>query len=446
MIGSTRNMYPAYGCTNVRIGLPTLRGVFLYVILLGLEFDIRFYGPFTLRKIAFLAVLAYIFHQGISLRLPLKKIYAVWGLATCVLFLHALFIQTIRTESIAIPGNSDYPAIQIIFQALFLFLLPVMLSQIFRSTEEFFRVQLGIITLQAAIAIVSRFNKPFRVFVYQYLTERSERMADHIETGMRVCIMSNAGATASWILFIGCIICAYYILSTGKVRYLILCGIIMVSMIFVGRTGLYMALLLIVAILFYSLRRYAELSVKMTCVSLLILLIVLGFFYAPGNTIMKERTLIWVGEIFLKGTGEGSTVDAIRNMPVPPLNWETFLGTGIAFGVTKSGLVAQSDMGYAQTYAAWGLIGVVFYYLWSFGFFAHEIHGIREKRVRAILWIFLIFMIIVEWKEPFLRKTPNAMVLMTAVMLQQKNERLSERNHHDRKGANCFRPMPKLQP
>lgn len=421
------------------------RLIFLYLVLLGLEFDIRFSGFFTLRKVAFLAALLYIFIHGIPANLPIKKSHAVWGMASCILVLYTAFIQHIRSETTAILGNSSYSVFNIISQTLFIFLFPIILSRIFQNANEFFHVQLGIITLQSAVAIISRVCKPFRIFVFQHFSYQ-ERMAHHMESGLRVCILGGSGATASWILFIGCVICAYYILSTRKTRYLMLYGMIMLAMMFVGRTGLYLAILLMAVLLLYAVYKYASLAGKILCAGLLLLILIAVYIlYAPENY-LKDRTIIWVGEIFFKGVGEGSTVEAIRNMPVPPLNWETLWGTGIISGVTKSGLNIQHDMGYIQTYSALGLFGALFYYLWTFGFFAYEIHEIREKRIRAILWAFLIFMMIAEWKEPFLRKTPNAMALMTAVMIRQKDERLLERSAHDNKPPSSFRYMSQLQP
>lgn len=445
MSGRTQIIYTSHGGIRASGKTPFSRLIFLYFILLGLEFDISIYGPLTLRKAAFLIAFFYIFFRGIPAKLPLKKSYAIWGMASCILFLYVAFIQHIRAESIAIPGNSSYSAFNVISQSLFIFLFPVMLSQIFQNAKEFFRVQLDVIILQSAVAIISRFYKPFRVFIFQHFSYQ-ERMEQHIESGLRVCILGSSGATASWILFIGCIICAYYILSTRKTRYFVLYGVFMLAMMFTGRTGLYMACLLMAMLQLYSIYKYTSLSVKIIGAGLVALVFIAAYvLYAPENY-LKDRTIKWIGEIFFKGIGEGSTVDVIRNMPIPPLNWETFLGTGIVQGMTKSGLNLQHDMGYIQTYSALGLLGALYYYFWTFGFFAHEIHDIQEKETRIILWAFLLFMIIAEWKEPFLRKTPNAMVLMTSTMLRQKDDRLPERRkNHGKKAPSSFCSVPKLQ-
>jgi len=443
MIGVIRGTYNVQNKRKFEAETSFWRWLFLYLMLFGVEFNIDIIGAVTLRKLAFIMILLYIGRRGLPIGLPIRKDHITFGMMTAVVFAYALFIQYSRVENTSIPGNAAYPAIQILSQCLFLFLFPALCSQVFLNIDEFLTVQLAIISTQAVVAIVSRLNPSFRMFIYHHFVLDDGRLLDGMQKGVRVGILGGAGAGGSWIMFIGCVICAYYLLKIREMRYLFLYFVILFSMMFVGRTGLYMGLLLLALLIMYFLRWYTGLAVKIICMGLLGVLAIIGYILFTPDSYLKTSTINWVGEILLKGFGEGSTVQILVDMGVPPLSWETFWGTGIVNGATASGITSASDVGYIHTYMAFGVVGATIYYTWAYGFIAHELFKVQDRYVRWAATVFLLFTMAAELKEPFLRKTPNAMVLVLMLFLQNRTEKYIGKQG-DRDDTSCIRYMPKL--
>lgn len=413
--------YEGKNVMQTRFGASWMRSSFLFLILFGIEFDVDIYGPISLRKISLLLILFAIFYAGVPRKLPIKKSHIVFSGMAVVMYSYSAIIQHLNAENLAIAGNSVLPSIQIIFQFLSFFVFPLLVCQTFRSFDEFCRTQLSIIVFQSMVAIIARLNKPFRMYIYHHFTDDpSGRMLDNMEKGVRVCFIGNMGAGASWILFVGCIICTYFAIKEKKSVYLVIYALIMLSMMFVGRTGLYMALILLVFLSCYSIsvRGHIRLVRALLFVGICGALAIVAYILFAPESYLKSTTIKWVGEIFIKGAKEGSTIDILIDMGIPPLTWETFWGTGIVTGITQSGLSIYSDVGYVQHYMAFGLVGALLYYGWAYGFFARGIRKVQDKQMRLVLWIFLAFIVFVELKEPFLRKTPNAMVLATMIFTQ----------------------------
>lgn len=409
---------------SMRSHMDWLRTSLLFLILFGIEFDVDIYGPISLRKVSFLLLLLLVFYKGIPKKLPITKSHFVFIGTAAIMYGYAAVSHSLNAENIAVMGNSVLSPTQILFQFLSFFVFPILLCQVFRDFDDFCTLQLNVILFQAVVAIISRLYKPFRMYIYHHFnTDPNGNFLGGVESGIRVCYIGSFGATASWILFIGCLLCVYHVITKRRAFYLVLYAIIMLAMMFVGRTGLYMALLLLAFLFFYSMQGHAYLMRALLLAGICGVFVVVSYILFVPDSYLKRRTIEWVGEIFIEGAGQGSTVAALINMGIPPLTWETLWGTGILTGVTKSGLSAYSDVGYIQHYMSYGLVGASLYYGWTYGFFAQEICKVQDKTAKMVLSLFLFFIAFVELKEPFLRKTPNAMVLVTMIFIQLRCQR-----------------------
>ena len=402
------------------------REIFLYLLLFGLEFDIRLGGALTLRKIVFVAMLLFIGWKGVPRGLPFRRELIPLVGWTAALFAYGVYIQHTRAYNAAIEGNQAFTVTQLLGQCLFLIVFPLLLTWVFDSAEEFLHVQLAVLTTQAIVAVLSRFSGAFRMFIYYHFVPDSDgRLEAGMASGTRVGMLGAAGATGSWILFIGCALCFYSAWKTRKVRYLLLYFLFLLALMFVGRTGLYMGLALLVLLFFHLLVQSAGFAVKLICFGVFGFLALVAYVLFAPDSYLKQATIRWVGEIFIKGVGEGSTVRALVDMGIPPLTAETFWGTGIMTGTTVHGSSTFSDVGYVRYYMALGIVGAVLYYLWAYGFLAYEWFHIRDRFTKRAAGLFLLFLMIAELKEPFLQKTPNAMFLASWLLLQRKEEEKS---------------------
>lgn len=398
-----------------------------FIFLFGMEFDIALYGMITLRKIVFAAAaMAYLFRKGSGISIiRFSRRYIYFTIWSVLLSGYVWLVNYMNSGNRMIDGNAGYRTAVIFIQYMYFLIFPFMISSVFQEIDEFLNIQLYVILFQSCIAIIGRMSQKFRLFIFYAFNPESENMYENVLGGARVCIIGNSGSAASWILFSGCLICCYFFLSkTNPGKYAAYYGLLTISMVFVGRTGLYFSMLLLAGMILYALlKRKAKLFLIVSGIVFLGLLSAAIYIIFVPDSYLKNFTVQWAGEIFIKGAGEGSTIDIIRNMKIPPLSAETIFGTGIVDGVTRYGLKVHSDIGYIQTFTALGLTGAVYYYLCFMGFAMSETHHICNRNIKRICIIFILFMMIAEIKEPYLRKTPNALILMAIIFVCSAKEK-----------------------
>lgn len=396
-----------------------------FLLLFGLEFDIRVYHFLTLRKIVFVILLFFWFQYIFVWKRVacLKKTTIALSLVLILLYTYSFILQQINLPGIESPNTALFPSRAMLQYILNVIWFAFLVSNIFGNMEDFCKVQLNITLFQSAIAIIGRLSLPFRLFIYNHFVIDDGRLLDGIQIGIRSVILGCAGATASVILFTGCICCIYLLMISGYSNYQSLYMkyvVIMAAMSFIGRTGLYFAILLFLFYMVYTACYQRKMFVINCKIGFIGILVVAAYVLFSPNNPMKLYYIDWVGEIFIKGVGKGSTIQALVQSGIPDLTIETFFGMSIIRGVSRLGTEVFSDIGYVMYYAALGLLGSVIFYSSIFLYYILKITGTIAFRQRVILLVFLICIFILEYKEPFMGKTPLLMILSTMLYTAQK--------------------------
>lgn len=453
----------AAGGTGKRI----VRYVLLVLMLLGFEFDIHFYGPISMRKISFLIFLLlavndwglfYAMRSFASLREFLKtkwnsakarikgffgrvrhfslrkwfggktgvqKFQTILAIALCLLPIYYMIIFQFNIDNTRRATNrAMYPS-YFLGLAISLLGFSFIMSRIFRSFEEFCKVQLGLILCQACVALVCRVSLPVSYFFFENFTSGGHwTLADGIRRRVRVPIFGSIGAIASWVMFLGLIACGYLLVKTKKIRYIFCYGIILFSMLFVGRTGLYLGILFLGFIFLYLIFTDRRAAKGILILGAIGIVLVAAFLIFTPDIPLKHQMIDWVGEIFVSGFGHKSTMGILREMGIPPLSWETFWGTSIFFGLTKGmKTLCISDSGYIRNYMAMGLVGSLVYYVGIYGLIFTNIRRVDDKLKRRLLWCLMFFVVLAEYKEPFLYNSPNGMVLIALTWIELRSQK-----------------------
>lgn len=401
-----------------------------FVILFGIEFNVTVYKFITLRKIVFLFLL-YIFIKNWNheKRSNLSKSWVALILSFAFLVIYGVILNYVNQVGTNISA-SIYPAKTPVMYLLYILIFPYLLSLIFTNFKDFSRIQSNVMLFQALVVITGKFNKQFALFICENFNyDFDGRIRDGIMRGVRIPCIDVAGATASVVLVMGCI-CCLYLMNTEKnktvqlIKYLF----IMSSMLFVGRTGLYTAIIILVWYFFFSMINKQKITVYILGIGTTALLgISMYIIFAPDST-MKVHYMNWVGEIITKGIGEGSTIRAISDMVIPPLTKETFWGMSIVRGTSRLGTVVQHDSGYVMNYASLGLFGAIILYGSIFSFYCNQLRYVKEKWSKLIIICAFVCCIVFEFKEPFLRKTPLLIILSIMVFLGSNRMNSSAKN------------------
>ena len=189
------------------------------------------------------------------------------------------------------------------------------------------------------------------------------------------------------------------------------------STIIIGRTGLVVSL---IAIMFYFL------SFKFKPKSILVLVSVFILFTKIDlinltNKLMKnvdgfniELFTAWIENAFT--IKDNATTEDLSSMPVPPISFETIIGTGRVtdpvMGVNASG----HDSGYIQAYYSMGLILAILFYS-CYAFFLAKI--IRTYNF-PILYVLLALVFLLELKEPFIFQYALPFFVLSAILVATK--------------------------
>ena len=322
-------------------------------------------------------------------------------------------------------GNGEIILIDIIELLLFGLFPALVTPGVFRTKDVFLKVLLATAIVQSIIIILCQFNGNFCDFIDAYFSTDYKYVASHRAeyAGGLACITAPGLLRFST----GFFACLYLLFSTKKIRYFLL--FLMLSFVgtMVARTGLVLSLIGLVFIVLYScFNGGSRLLVKL---SVSVLMVFIMSYLALKNPIVQA----FLGERFKRlydlfmngleseflggyfGNGSGNIL--------PNLNLATFFGTGMTSGIAGNGEQCLADGGYIRLYFAFGLIGVIAFYLSTFIILLSGVKRIKQSP--SLYWSVLYLIIIIfvgEFKE-YLLFTQYLLFIVFSVFLLEKCEK-----------------------
>lgn len=279
--------------------------------------------------------------------------------------------------------------------------------------------------IQAFFVFNSVLNPEFRGWVDQTLVN-----AGNIDfsDGVRFAGLSNGGG-AGLSLALGLGVVASVALfsqsqsNLGKLVLVLAAIIITIATVFVGRTGLYLSLLMLLGFILLS-GRSLLIPILLVIVTWLASTYILSAssdgVQLEGNDIKLDRTVNWAFELFM--FGESSSSDALvsalsklRELTVTNL----IIGSGRISELDGSNYSGH-DSGYLHSLYALGLPLSLIFYIVLFGIYWKMLQPVQGvlKKIGLVL-IALVF--ILELKEPFIFKyTLPFFVLVYCYLAQYK--------------------------
>ncbi|UJF23143.1 hypothetical protein [Shewanella sp. OMA3-2] len=263
-----------------------------------------------------------------------------------------------------------------------------------------FKMFFYIATLNAMIVIFSFLIPDFRVFLESYLYQNINSNIDYESVDWRLRGLAAAGGASTSVFMAFCMVLG---LIASRAKYIIptkaLCFslIILVSQMFIARTGLMLGMFFI---FFWFAIEFFKFKPKFVIFSFLLLMILFGCFYYFENEI--QRILPFAFEVFYNlmsgdGASSESTKELMSMLTFPDRVQYLTLG----FGCFEGCLLYRSDSGYLKTLAAIGLPLTMLVYLFLF----FVLYSWLPKRIPygSYFWkVMILFIFIIEIKEPFL--------------------------------------------
>ncbi|WP_132130614.1 hypothetical protein [Anseongella ginsenosidimutans] len=300
-----------------------------------------------------------------------------------------------------------------------------------------------IFTIQGILVFLNFAVPPYREFMFKILPISGNIQEDMAVSFFRVRgLMQSTGAGQSAFFSFGFFIAAYFLASlklSKKDRTVILLSLpwILVGILFTGRTGFVMVpyavvfyyTLLLAAGTFTTKKLLPLLWVPLIAVAIYFMLKGLYLIFTGGGIILPgggEVLALWekwaFGQFIDFFEGSESNIHTLevleKHLFIPDKD------SVLLFGDPRTWGMIPSDIGYVRMLFAFGVVGLVLNYL---GFICMYVQMalLSVRRNQKLFFIFyLIWMFIIEYKEPFLLMylfTGSAM-LMLFVSMRSRNQ------------------------
>lgn len=375
----------------------------IFALLYDINFSIL--PSFTTSRIAL------IFLLGIQLfKIKTFPKYGIIFLVFLGILIIYSFIQSIYTKDLTQTSR-------LVWFSLYSIACPFVIVKYIKNRDEFFWLVSIAVFIQAVITITAYLNPGFKSVLASVIISTSNY--DETNVIRAIGFASIGGASLSLIQTTG--IFSILLLQGlnkyslyNKLLLWVLLITILISIFFIGRTGLIISFVAII-IYFFSIK-FTIWRVISTA-TIIVLLVQVNFLNLIENVTKDiegyntELFVAWVTESFQVKNNE--TVGILASMPVPSLSAETIIGTGRVRDASGFGNASGNDSGYIQLYYSLGLIMSLIFY---FGYFIFLLFSINKSRKYALL-ILVLIVFMLEFKEPFLFSYSFPFYILCTILL-----------------------------
>lgn len=323
-------------------------------------------------------------------------------------------------------GSGDSTQIsRIIWFALYGIVTPMLLVQTLKDPKEFFHLITIACVLQAFIAIFSFINPTIKAMLYDLVIFTAN--FDENQTLRAVALSSVGGASLSVVQSFG-VISGLFLFKYYSPKFMqgvfLFVGIFVITLstLIIGRTGLVVSL---ISILGYFLSFKMKPKTFTVVASVFILFTQIDLIRLTDK-LMKdvdgfniELFTAWIENAF--SIKNNATTEDLSSMPIPPISFETIIGTGRVadpvLGVNASG----HDSGYIQAYYSMGLVLAILFYL-SYAYFLSK--AIRSSNFPTF-YVLLPLVFLLEVKEPFIFQYTLPFFVLSSILVVTKTSQSS---------------------
>ena len=262
----------------------------------------------------------------------------------------------------------------------------------------------------------------FRQWIFETLPSSNINFSDLIRFsglsnggGANLSLQLSLGVIAAFILFLE------FKNQLTRLILLLAALFITVAIMFVGRTGLCIAIVVLLGFFWESRRSiWAIMTLIASCFLLLTSIgsaLSGGVYVGSNSDVDLARTARWSLQLFLEGdTGTGRALISTLSTSNELSKLEFFLGTGRLVNEVDGTNYSGHDSGYVQMLYAMGFPLALTFYLALFLLFFYNLIPVNNQlRIIGILLIFLVF--IAECKEPFVFKYTLPFFVLTYLYL-----------------------------
>jgi hypothetical protein len=378
-----------------------LKLIFVFAILFDINFT--FLPSVTTSRLAFISLLSLTFIRKDKINI------------SCVFYLLVLSVILMFSIGQFLYSSDFTQCSRLIWFCLYGIVTPFLFVNYIKGRNEFFWLISIAVVIQAVLTICSYLNPAVKGIFSSLIIYTSN--FDETNTLRAMGFASVGGASFS------------VIQSTGVISLLILDRlnsfkffkrillwisilIVFISIFFIGRTGLFIS---IFAILVYFISLGFKLKNVMIAAIVFFAAIQINYLNLIESLtsnidgFKSELFVTWIESSFqLKGN---ETAEDLNKMPVPPISFQTIIGTGRVVDKNGFGNASGHDSGYIQTYFSLGLFLAFCFYISYMLFLGYQI----QKQKKLYLFVFVMFLI--EFKEPFIFNYSFPFFVLSSILI-----------------------------
>ena len=380
----------------------------IFIFFLFFDINFTFLRSITTARVCFLILLLI----SINKKKLLTKAFYNFLFALTLVFLVALIQYYFSTDSAQLS--------RIVWFTLFSIIAPFLFVSFIKSRNELLFLISFAVAFQAMFAILSFINPAIKELFYSLIIFTSNFNEDQVLRA--VAFASIGGAGLSVIQSIG-VISSLILLKTNKFSlysYILLWFvviIILISIVLIGRTGLLISFLCLLIYFISELKNFKNIiaiSLIFIAIYHINLINILEIFTSNVDGFNVDMFTAWVENAFTIKSNDTSR--ELSNMPIPPISFQTLIGTGRVVHESGFGNASDHDSGYIQTYYSLGLLIAGFFYTIYFIFLRDQI----KKNKINYLYILVFIMFIIEIKEPFIFQYVFPFFVLSMILVSNK--------------------------
>ena len=406
--------------------------IYQFVMIFGFIANVNFMGPLTSRRIViFVAVIEIIIRWG-EARLLFRPDFKKMRIA--LVFLFGCYLITFFHSLGAIHSEFSryFSPRSLVVMLIGVYALGVWCLLEFKTLERFLKVLVAVIILQSFFTYISAVYQPFRIYVAEHFM--SDSYLDRSQNvvygyGGRAAGVGIAWSMGSLVLAYGCfalvILRRYSYLNT--LWFAAFYAIIMGATALMGRTGLVAELALL---LYYGVSEGKGISISKVrnvlglVIVAFLTVFILGKVFSRYEAGVAESTQEW-----MMAFTDMERVESISNNVVdegfPPFSLDFVFGTGLMLGQYEQ-YFFTADSGYIRSYTSVGVVGMFLFYMGVLCLILSTIYKRVPKTSRRLMWVGILILYVVEYKEPFILMTVYVWQLFTIGLFMSRDAKVKE--------------------
>ena len=207
---------------------------------------------------------------------------------------------------------------------------------------------------------------------------------------------------------VGEVACVYYYYKKNNIWYIALLLLFSLTGSMIARTGLLVAIICILFVLYYVIRR-KKLSVfgPIVVSAVLALFVTSMVLESSSNRSFFSFRFTYMLGLFEETETATDIYDITFfdkymhdiNTYIPPITYKTLIGTGVPSGTSGNGVYVNVDGGFFRLYVAYGLILAVVFYVFFLVTTLRVSYSFYQKEIRYTMLLMLSLIIVGEIKE-----------------------------------------------